>query len=113
MFVTRPTAHWVPRLDAAAVPGGPVYTYDQALADPHVLARNMVTEIDHPLIGRMKNLGSPVKASGEFTALRAAAPWLGQHSDAVLKNLGYDDHQIAALHAQGVVYDKFRGKTPA
>ena len=112
VFVTQPTAHWVPRLDAAAVPGGPVYTYDQALADPHVLARNMVTEIDHPIIGRMKNLGSPVKASVEFTAVRAAAPWLGQHSDAVLKNLGYDDRQIAALHAQGVVYDKFRGKTP-
>jgi len=112
VFVTQPTAHWVPRLDAAAVPGGPVYTYDQALADPHVLARNMVTEIDHPLIGRMKNLGSPVKASGEFTAVRAAAPWLGQHSDAVLKNLGYDDGRIAALHEQGVIYDKYRGKTP-
>ena len=113
VFLTQPTAHWVPKLDAAAVPGGPVYTYDQALADPHILARNMVTEIDHPKIGRMKNMGSPVKASGEFTAFRAAAPWLGQHSDAVLKNLGYHDSQIAELHAQGIVYDKYRRKTPA
>ena len=113
VFMTQPTSHWVPKLDAAAVPGGPVYAYDQALADPHILARNMVTEIDHPKIGRMKNLGSPVKASGEFTASRAAAPWLGQHSSEVLTNLGYTDEQIAALHAQGIVYDKYRGKTPS
>ncbi len=113
VFLTQPTAHWVARLDAAAVPGGPVHTYEQALADPHIVARNMVVDIDHPKIGRMKALGSPVKASGEFTAFRAAAPWLGQHSDAVLKNLGYDDGQIAALHAQGVVYDKYREQAKA
>ncbi len=113
VFLTRPTSHWVPKLDAAAVPAGPVYTYDQALADPHILARNMVTEIDHPKIGRMKNMGSPVKTSGEFTKFRTAAPWLGQHSDEVLQSLGYKTGQIAALHAQGVVYDKYREKATA
>jgi crotonobetainyl-CoA:carnitine CoA-transferase CaiB-like acyl-CoA transferase len=108
VFMTAPTAHWVTKLDAAAVPAGPVYTYDQALADPHIAARNMVTEIDHPKIGRMKNMGSPVKTSAEFTKTRSPAPWLGQHSDAVLKSLGYADDAIAALHTQGVVYDKYR-----
>lgn len=110
VFMTRPTSHWVPRLDAAAVPAGPVYTYDQALADPHILARNMIVEVDHPKIGRMKNMGSPVKASGEFTRIRMPAPWLGQHSDEVLKSLGYKDDRIAALHAQGIVYDRYREK---
>jgi crotonobetainyl-CoA:carnitine CoA-transferase CaiB-like acyl-CoA transferase len=110
VFMTRPTSHWVPRLDAAAVPAGPVYTYDQALADPHILARNMIVEVDHPKIGRMKNMGSPVKASGEFTRIRMPAPWLGQHSDEVLKSLGYKDDSIAALHAQGIVYDRYREK---
>lgn len=113
VFMTQPTSHWVPKLDAAAVPGGPVYTYDQALADPHILARDMVTEIDHPKIGRMKNMGSPVKSSGEFTRFRTAAPWLGQHSGDVLKNLGYTDEQVAALHAQGIVYDRYREQTTA
>jgi crotonobetainyl-CoA:carnitine CoA-transferase CaiB-like acyl-CoA transferase len=108
VFMTRPTSHWVTRLDAAAVPAGPVYGYDQALADPHILARNMIVEVDHPKIGRMKNMGSPVKASGEFTRIRMPAPWLGQHSDEVLKSLGYPDDSIAALHAQGVVYDRYR-----
>lgn len=110
-FMTRPTSHWVTRLDAAAVPAGPVYSYDQALADPHILARNMIVEVDHPKIGRMKNMGSPVKASGEFTRIRMPAPWLGQHSDEVLKSLGYPDDSIAALHAQGVVYDRYRAKS--
>jgi crotonobetainyl-CoA:carnitine CoA-transferase CaiB-like acyl-CoA transferase len=113
VFMTAPTAHWVEKLDAASVPAGPVYTYDQALADPHIVARNMVTEIDHPKIGRMKNMGSPVKTSGEFTRIRMPAPWLGQHSDEVLKSLGYRNDQIAALHAQGVVYDKYREKATA
>jgi crotonobetainyl-CoA:carnitine CoA-transferase CaiB-like acyl-CoA transferase len=111
VFMTAPTAHWVEKLDAASVPAGPVYTYDQALADPHIIARNMVTEIDHPKIGRMKNMGSPVKTSVEFTKTRTPAPWLGQHSDAVLKSLGYEDAEIAALHTQGVVYDKYRKKS--
>jgi crotonobetainyl-CoA:carnitine CoA-transferase CaiB-like acyl-CoA transferase len=110
VFMTAPTAHWVEKLDAASVPAGPVYTYDQALADPHIVARNMVTEIDHPKIGRMKNMGSPVKTSVEFTKTRSAAPWLGQHSDEVLKALGYTNDEVTALHAQGVVYDKYRGK---
>ena len=112
VFMTAPTAHWVTLLDAAAVPAGPVYTYDQALADPHIVARNMVTEIDHPKIGRMKSMGSPVKTSAEFTKTRMPAPWLGQHSDEVLKSIGYQDEQIAALHAQGVIYDKYPAKNP-
>jgi len=51
VFATRPTAHWVEKLDEAQVPGGPVYTYDQILDDPHIKARKMVVEIDHPRSG--------------------------------------------------------------
>ena len=108
VFATKPTAHWIEKLDAAGVPGGPVYTYDQILSDPHIKARKMVVEIDHPRIGRMKSLGLPIKSTGDLTQIRAPAPWLGQHSDEVLKSVGYQDKQLAALHAQGVVYDKYR-----
>ena len=110
VLLTKPTAHWVARLDAAGVPGGPVYTYDQSVADPHILARGMVTELDHPKIGRMKNMGSPVKASADFTRTPEPAPWLGQQTDATLKGLGMSDEQIGALYAKGVVYDKYRAK---
>ena len=110
VLMTEPTAHWVARLDAAGVPGGPVYTYGQAVADPHILARGMVTEVDHPKIGRMKNMGSPVKASAEFTRTPQPAPWLGQHSDATLASLGMSEERIAALYAKGVIFDKYRGQ---
>lgn len=113
VFATQATAHWVEKLDTAAVPGGPVYTYDQILADPHIKARRMVVEIDHPKIGRMKSLGLPVKSTGELTRIRTPAPWLGQHTDAVLKSLGYAEDKIAQLHAQGAVFDKYREKATA
>jgi crotonobetainyl-CoA:carnitine CoA-transferase CaiB-like acyl-CoA transferase len=110
VFATRPTAHWVEKLDAAGVPGGPVYTYDQILNDPHIKAREMVVEIEHPVIGRMKSLGLPIKSSGELTAIRRPAPWLGQHSEQVARALGYAERDVAALFEAGVLYDRLREK---
>ena len=103
VLATQTTAHWIGKLDAAGVPGGPVYTYDQALADPQVQHRRMVVDMDHPRIGAMKTLGLPVKSEGELTAIRKPAPLLGQHSREVLRELGYADGDVAALIAQGVV----------
>jgi crotonobetainyl-CoA:carnitine CoA-transferase CaiB-like acyl-CoA transferase len=116
VLAQHPTAYWVEKLDAAGVPGGPVYTYEQTLADPHVKARNMVVEMDHPKIGRMKAMGIPVKSTGELLAIRKPAPWLGQHTDEVLKQLGYGEREIQALYKDGVLYDKYREgavQTPA
>ena len=104
------TAHWVELLDAAQVPGGPVYRYEQALDDPHIKARNMIVEIDHPIMGRMKTIGLPLKSTGELTAIRKPAPWLGQHTDELLRSLGYGGADIAALFEDGVVYDEHRAK---
>jgi crotonobetainyl-CoA:carnitine CoA-transferase CaiB-like acyl-CoA transferase len=113
VFAAQPTAHWVEKLDAAGVPGGPVYRYDEILRDPHVRARDMVVEIDHPKIGRMKMLGRPLKSTGELTAIRQPAPWLGQHSAQVLGQLGYADRDIDALFADGVIYDRYRAEAAA
>jgi len=108
VFATQPTAYWVEKLDAAQVPGGPVYTYSQILDDPHIRARNMVIEYEHPKIGRMKSIGIPVKSSGKLTEVRRAAPWLGQHTAEVVKELQLNDADIEALFAGGVLYDKYR-----
>ncbi|HEY8050573.1 MAG TPA: CoA transferase [Ramlibacter sp.] len=103
VFASHETAHWVGKLDDAGVPGGPVYTFDQTLADPHVLARKMVYDIDHPRIGPMKTLGLPVKSSGELTLIRKPAPLLGEHTREVLADLGFDDADTAALIANNIV----------
>jgi len=109
VFATEPTAHWVAKLDAAQVPGGPVYGYDQAMSDPHVQARRMIVDIEHPRIGPMKTLGLPIKSSGELSAIRAPAPWLGQHSEEVLRGLGCSAEEIAGLFEAGIVFDQYRG----
>jgi crotonobetainyl-CoA:carnitine CoA-transferase CaiB-like acyl-CoA transferase len=113
VFAKHPTEHWVGKLDAAGVPGGPVFTYDQALNNEHSQARRMVQEIDHPKIGRMKILGNPVKSTTEISRSRTPAPWLGQHSGEVLKALGFGEKEIATLFAEGVVYDRYREKQTA
>lgn len=103
VLVTQPTAHWVEKLDAAGVPGGPVYTYDQTLSDPQVQHRRMVYDIDHPKIGAMKTLGLPVKSSGDLTEIRKPAPLHGQHTEEVLRAVGYSEAQVRSLLAEGVV----------
>jgi crotonobetainyl-CoA:carnitine CoA-transferase CaiB-like acyl-CoA transferase len=108
VIATQPTAYWVDKLDAAKIPGGPVYTYDEVMQDPQVNARKMVVDIDHPIIGPMKLLGLPIKATGELTSIRAPAPWLGQHSEEVLREMGYAEDEVCQLFQDGVVFDRQR-----
>ena len=103
--VTRhqPRAHWLARCEAAGVPAGPIYSVPEALDDAHARARGMVQELPHPVLGRVKSLGNPVKMSATPPAMRRAAPSLGQDTDAILREAGLDGGEIAALRAQGAV----------
>ena len=68
----------------------------------------MVVDIEHPRIGPMKTIGLPLKSSGDLTAIRKPAPWLGQHSGEILRNLGYGANDIDELFEGGVVFDRYR-----
>jgi crotonobetainyl-CoA:carnitine CoA-transferase CaiB-like acyl-CoA transferase len=102
-FLTRPSAEWLARLETAGVPAGPIYDMAQVYADPHVQARSMMVEIDHPTVGRIKNIGIPVKMSGTPGAIQRPAPTLGQHTGEILGELGLGSEEIAALRARRVV----------
>jgi crotonobetainyl-CoA:carnitine CoA-transferase CaiB-like acyl-CoA transferase len=102
-FATAPTSVWLERLEAAGVPVGPILTYDQVFADPHVRHRRMAVEVEHPRAGRTRVLGVPVKLSGTPGAVRRPAPTLGQHTDEVLRELGYDETALRDLRARKVV----------
>jgi formyl-CoA transferase len=99
----EPRAHWLERCEAAGVPAGPIYTVPEALADPHARARGMVQELDHPVAGRVKGLGNPVKMSASPPTMRKAAPLLGADNDVILAELGYTPAEIDALRARRVV----------
>jgi len=74
VFASRPTAEWLAKLDAAGVPVGPVYDIPTVYADPHVQARTMMVEVEHPTASRIKNIGIPVKLSETPGAIRLPSP---------------------------------------
>jgi len=102
-FRTASTAEWMARLEAAGVPAGPILRYDEVFADPHVRHREMAVEVDHPRAGPSRVLGVPMKLSATPGGVRRPAPTLGQHTDEILAELGYDAAAIADLHARKVV----------
>ena len=99
----RPRAHWLALLEDHGVPCGPINTYADVFDDPQIAAREMVVETDHPTLGRVRTLGSPLKMSRTPPRPGRAAPLLGQHTDAVLREAGYAPADVAALRAAGVV----------
>ena len=103
---TRTTDEWVEICDKAGVPGGPVLTYDETLADPHVVARDMVVDLEHPIIGPMRTVGTGARFSGLDFEVRGPAPWLGQHTAEVLTERGLSDDEVARLFDDGVVFDE-------
>ena len=83
----KPSAHWLQALEALGIPAGPVLEFEEAMADPHIVARGMVVETEHPAAGTFKTLGIPVKLSDTPGALRRPAPRLGEHTAEVLDGL--------------------------
>jgi len=101
-FATRTTDEWLDRL-RGRVPCAPVNDVRQALADPQVLARDMIVEVEHPDFGTLKEVRSPVRTEGEIRH-PARAPRLGEHTDQILREvLSYSDSTIARLRHAGVI----------
>ncbi len=99
----RPRAHWLALFEARDIPCGPINNYEEVLTDPHILARELVIETDHPTLGRIKTLGTPLKLSDTPLTPGRPAPLLGQHTDEVLSEAGLTVDQIAELRRVGAV----------
>jgi crotonobetainyl-CoA:carnitine CoA-transferase CaiB-like acyl-CoA transferase len=95
------TSVWIDVLTAAGVPCGPVNDVAQALADPQVAARDLVIETEHPVLGTVRQPGSPLRVGNEQVPHRRA-PLPDEHADDVLRGLlGYDDRRVAELRVAG------------
>jgi CoA:oxalate CoA-transferase len=77
------TDWWINRLDAEGVPCGPVLNHEQLFNHPQIVHRRMIETVDHPRAGTVKTLGIPIKLSDTPGSVRAHAPWLGEHTDAI------------------------------
>jgi crotonobetainyl-CoA:carnitine CoA-transferase CaiB-like acyl-CoA transferase len=103
VFATRPRAAWAALLLEAGVPCGAVRSLDEVFQDPQTAAREMMLPVPHATLGSVRVTGVPVKLSGTPGSVRTGPPTLGQHTAAVLTELGYDAAAIDALRTSGGV----------
>ena len=103
VLAARPRSHWLELLEARGVPCGPINDYAEVMADPHVRARELVVETDHPTLGRIPTLGTPIKLSETPLAPGRPAPRLGEHTDEILGDAGFGADEIAELRRAGAV----------
>lgn len=101
VFSKKPTDAWVEKFKGI-IPISPVYDMAQALDNPFVEEIDMITEVDHPDRPGLRVLNNPIKLDGKRVPIRCA-PKLGADTDALLKDIGYDDEDIAALRDAGAI----------
>jgi crotonobetainyl-CoA:carnitine CoA-transferase CaiB-like acyl-CoA transferase len=94
---------WIERLNRAGVPCGRVMNLADVFADTQVIAQEMALEIEHPGYGPVRVTGFPIKLSATPARVCRPAPRLGEHTDAILAELGYDAARLAELRANGIV----------
>jgi formyl-CoA transferase len=87
IFVRRDCSFWIESLWREGIPAGPINTVDKVFSDPHIDAREMVIEMDHPVAGKVRLIGSPMKFSDTPVEYRLPPPRLGEHTASVLKEL--------------------------
>lgn len=100
-LVTRSAEEWIPIVNEAGVPCGPVLDLAQALDHPTTLALGLVQEVDHPTLGSMKVLGKALTIGGDPRTIRRHPPLLAEHTEELLEELGYSAAEKADLVASG------------
>ena len=101
-FRTRTQAEWLELLAMEDTCVGPVNGIAELFDDPQILERELFTEMEHPVAGKIKQIGFPVKFSNTPGEITRHAPLLGEHTDELLRSIGYTEEEIASLKKSGV-----------
>jgi alpha-methylacyl-CoA racemase len=102
-FLTRTRDEWFELLIQNDIPAGKVYTLDEVFSDPQVLHRQMVTEVEHPTFGKIKQAGIAPKLSQTPGKVRTFTPLTGENTEEVLRGLGYSREEIDNLRQEGTI----------
>jgi crotonobetainyl-CoA:carnitine CoA-transferase CaiB-like acyl-CoA transferase len=102
-FLRKPRDEWLERLRAAGVPCAPVNDLGEAAEDPHAKARRIIEWIEHPTLGRIPQVRFPALLSRTPATMRTRPPLLGEHTDVILQELGYDQEGVKRLREAGAV----------
>ena len=103
-FKEKTVDEWLKVLDAVGVPVGPVKFTEELLRDEQVLANGLVTELEHPLVGKVETNGPLLKMSETPLKAKGSSSTLGEHTDGILESLGYGPDEIRRLRDQKVIY---------
>ncbi len=110
IFLSKNRDEWYEFLKDKDIPVGKVYSLDEVFTDPQVVYRNMVQEVPHPTLGKIKQVGDPLKLSKTPGTIRTTAPLRGQHTEEILQELGYPREDINRLEELGAIQGKrFKG----
>lgn len=102
-FHHHTTAEWMAIFEAIGLPAGPVLSIAEMHADPQTLAREMVVEVEHSRVGKVKTMGLPVKFSDTPGGVRHGAPVMGEHTREILLEAGYSKEEIKDLMESGAI----------
>ncbi len=103
VFLKKTSAEWTELFTAADIPAGPINTLDKVFNDPQVTAREMLVTIEHPLAGSIQMTGIPLKFSETPGKISSHPPLLGEHTDLILKEIGYSTEQIVQLREKKII----------
>jgi crotonobetainyl-CoA:carnitine CoA-transferase CaiB-like acyl-CoA transferase len=105
VFAAKATSHWMSLLDEVGVPAGRIFDLEEVFADEQVIHNEMVVDMAHPRIGRFRMQGSPLRLDGVSARSQVSPPMLGEHTVAVLRDLGWSDLEVSELIAAGAAID--------
>jgi len=102
-FKKKNSKDWLKKLESAGIPAAPIYKPEDSLSDEHLIARGMIIELEHPVIGAFKMLGNPMNFSSTPVTYRRPAPMLGEHNQEILNELGYLKKDIENFKSEKII----------
>ena len=101
--VTKTSQEWIDMLAQVGVPCGPIYSIDQVFDDPQVKHLEMEHPVDHPILGKLKLVGQPLKMSRYKSRKGVPTPERGQHTDEILTEIGFTESEIENFKNKNVL----------